>query len=85
MAKPELVMNPLSIITPGIFRARFQMTPDDPHVLPRDRPTRRGDATRSSSVPATNLPTTASEWPPPTPEVGGSWSVETNQPTVNRR
>ena len=85
MAKPELVMNPLSIITPGIFRELFQMTPDDPHVLPRETPMRRGDAARSSSVPATSLPTTASEWPPPMPEVGGSWSVETNQPTANRR
>jgi hypothetical protein len=85
MAKPELVMNPLSIITPGIFRELFQMTPDDPHVLPRERPTRRGDAARSSSAPATSLPTTASGWPPPIPEVGGSWSVETSQPTANRR
>jgi hypothetical protein len=87
MARPELVMNPLSIITPGILRELFQMTPDDPHVLPRERPTRRGDAARSSSVPPTSLPTTASDWPSPAPEVGGSWSAQRSQPTAdtNRR
>ncbi|HJU31233.1 MAG TPA: AsmA-like C-terminal region-containing protein, partial [Hyphomicrobiaceae bacterium] len=28
MAKPEVLVNPLSLITPGIFREIFQMTPD---------------------------------------------------------
>ncbi len=32
MAKPQVMVNPLSIITPGIFREIFQMTPEDPRV-----------------------------------------------------
>ena len=38
MAKPQVIVNPLSLITPGIFREIFNMTPEDPRVQPRDRP-----------------------------------------------
>ena len=38
MAKPQVIVNPLSLVTPGIFREIFQMTPEDPRVQPRDRP-----------------------------------------------
>ena len=36
MAKPEVLMNPLSIVAPGIFRELFQMTNPNPKVIPRD-------------------------------------------------
>jgi len=84
MAKPQVIVNPLSIITPGIFREIFQMTPEDPRVQPRDRPAPRGDASRSSSAPAASTP----EGPaaaPKAPEVGGSWSAETNQPPAKKK
>jgi len=75
MRDPQLVMNPFSLITPGIFRELFQMTAEDPHVLPRERPLRRGDAARSSSAPATSAPGAAPAVSAQPPEVGGSWSV----------
>ena len=53
MAKPEVIVNPLSLITPGIFREIFQMTPEDPRVVPRERPdAARQTAPRASSAPA---------------------------------
>ena len=36
MAKPEVLVNPLSIVAPGIFRELFQMTNPNPKVTPRD-------------------------------------------------
>jgi hypothetical protein len=78
MAKPQVMVNPLSIITPGIFREIFQMTPEDPRVQPRDRPPQKGDAARASSAPAASVPAGALAAPGVTPEVGGSWSAETS-------
>jgi hypothetical protein len=77
MARPEVIANPLSLMTPGIMREIFQMTPEDPRVVPRDRPGPRSDASRASSAPAASIPSTMA--PPGTaPEVGGSWSAETS-------
>jgi hypothetical protein len=52
MARPEVVVNPLSLITPGIFREIFQMTNPNPKVQRRDdtpNPT-SGENTRASST-----------------------------------
>jgi AsmA-like C-terminal region len=78
MARPEVIVNPLSIITPGIFREIFQMTPEDPRVQPRDRPVQKGEGARASSAPPASMPAGALIAPGVTPEVGGSWSAETS-------
>ena len=78
MAQPQVMVNPLSIVTPGIFREIFQMTPEDPRVQPRDRPGQKGDGARASSAPAASVPAGALAAPGVTPEVGGSWSAETS-------
>jgi len=36
MDRPQVVVNPLSMLAPGIFREIFQMTNPNPKVLPRD-------------------------------------------------
>ena len=56
MSRPDVIVNPLSLIAPGIFREIFQMTPDDPRVIPRDRPAPKGNAARASSAPASTIP-----------------------------
>lgn len=52
MDRPEVIVNPLSMLAPGIFRDIFQMTPFDPKVQRRDGD--QGDAgdegVRSSST-----------------------------------
>ncbi len=35
MADPQVIVNPLSLVAPGITREIFQMAPDNPHVTPR--------------------------------------------------
>ena len=80
MARPEVIVNPLSLVTPGIFREIFQMTPEDPRVVPRDRPAPKGDASRASSAPAASVPGSGLTNPGVAPEVGGSWSAETSGP-----
>jgi hypothetical protein len=63
MAKPEVIVNPLSLITPGIFREIFQMTPEDPAVLPRKAPRPKAHGPRASSAPATTAAEEATTWP----------------------
>ena len=64
MARPQVIVNPLSLITPGIFREIFQMTPEDLRVIPRERPAPPArDGSRASSAPATIPPGGASAAP----------------------
>jgi len=45
MANPQVMVNPLSFLAPGILREIFQMTPDNPRVTPRlDAASRGSDA-----------------------------------------
>ncbi len=86
MARPQVIVNPLSLITPGIFREIFQMTPEDLRIIPRERPAPpRKDGSRASSAPAAIPPGGASAAPAVTPEVGGSWSAEAGQPPQPKR
>ena len=84
MARPQVIVNPLSLLTPGIFREIFQMTPEDPRVLPRDRPSPKGDGARASSAPAAGVSGDALAAPGVAPEVGGSWSAETSGTTKKK-
>ena len=36
MDRPQVIVNPLAMLAPGIFREIFQMTPFDPKVQRRD-------------------------------------------------
>jgi hypothetical protein len=44
--RPQVLVNPLSALTPGIFREIFQMTPENPRIIPRARQAPRGNGTR---------------------------------------
>lgn len=52
MAKPQVIVNPLSPLAPGIFRELFQMTAPNPTVQPRGPRTDQGgdDGARASST-----------------------------------
>ena len=86
LENPQLVVNPFSAITPGITRELMQITPDDPRVVPRGKPTggRNDGAPRSSSSPAAgsggNDSATSTG-----PSIGGSWSADTGQPESKKR
>jgi hypothetical protein len=86
VARPQVIVNPLSLITPGIFREIFQMAPEDPRVIPRERPPPpKGDPSRASSSPVSGPPSGANTAPAISPEVGGSWSADTSESGGTRR
>jgi hypothetical protein len=44
MAEPQVIVNPLSFVMPGIFREIFQMAPENPRITPREeRPQTKGN------------------------------------------
>ena len=50
LAKPEVIVNPLSLLAPGIFREIFQMTPDTFRIVPRnDTPAAPAGATTAKT------------------------------------
>ena len=60
MESPQVVVHPLSVIAPGIFREMFQMAPPAPSVQPRQGRSGSADpagAVRSSSSPAAEAAT----------------------------
>jgi hypothetical protein len=52
MGKPQVIVNPLSLLTPGIFRQIFESSPGGSGVVPTEPPTRTSPRKRSSSSPA---------------------------------
>ena len=84
IAKPQVVVNPFSMVAPGIFREIFQMTNPDPKVLARDEPQRgvpvesRVRASSSATVSggdATRAPASAR---PAAAETIDGWSSQTS-------
>ncbi len=78
MARPQVIVNPVSIGLPGILREMMQMTNPTPRVTP-DRPAagpkaRQGPAVRSST-PATNR--SRRQDGSPTVDDEGGWSSRT--------
>jgi hypothetical protein len=85
MDRPEVVVNPLSMLAPGIFREIFQMTNPNPKVQRRDeQPTPASEeAVRASSTTA-GAPT-----PKPATQVGSDtidgWSSQTIESPVRKQ
>ncbi|HWV80472.1 MAG TPA: AsmA-like C-terminal region-containing protein, partial [Hyphomicrobiaceae bacterium] len=62
MAKPQFVPNPLSLMTPGIFREIFQMAPNNPTVSPGGNPPkpRRAPQPQTTESPPATGPSASS-------------------------
>lgn len=69
MDNPQVVVHPLSVIAPGIFREMFQMTPAAPRVLPRQG--RNGSADPTAGVRASSSPAAAGKAGPGKSAVDG--------------
>lgn len=79
MADPQVVVNPLSLVMPGIFREIFQMTPENPKVTPRDERAQPKAGAKGAGPQVRASPPT--EWSTqgeakPHPEALGGWSTE---------
>ena len=76
MDNPQVIVNPLSMLAPGIFREIFQMTTPDPKVLRRELADPRGEENvRASSTPTMGVQFSDDDDPGP-PAIDG-WSSET--------
>jgi hypothetical protein len=56
MGKPNVIINPLSMVAPGVLREIFQMVPENPRVTPAESPvpSSGGGARVRSSQPETH-------------------------------
>jgi hypothetical protein len=72
MSSPQFVPNPLSLMTPGIFREIFQMAPNNPTVTPaRPAPqSRRGPQPQTTASPPATGPEAAQASPSPGVDAG---------------
>lgn len=77
MEHPEVIVNPLSMLTPGILRGIMEMTSPNPKVLPRsDRPKSPAEERVRASSSAASDGEGGAKKPGPTPIDG--WSSETS-------
>lgn len=80
MARPQMIVNPLSLAAPGIFRELFDMTPQTPRVTPRDN--RAPAKTGSGAGPATRSYSTIPPGGPaavkgePRVDADGGWTMQ---------
>jgi hypothetical protein len=84
MDHPEVIVNPLSMLAPGIFRDIFQMTPFDPKVQRRDEAPSADapDNVRNSSTAAE--PSVAPDTIIGSDTVDG-WNSQTNAPKKSKQ
>lgn len=83
MAKPNVIINPLSIVAPGLFREIFQMVPENPRVVPVQpgQPVTGGGARVRASQPEIYRGVDA---PQPQPKVIDGWSSQSQRPSGDR-
>ncbi len=86
MARPQVIVNPLSLVAPGIFREMFQMTNPTPTVQPRMQ-----DVPRVPADQRVRASSSSSGGPYDGTQPGGSsqptidgWSSDTVVPTKKR-
>jgi hypothetical protein len=87
MDRPQVIVNPLSMLAPGIFRDIFQMTPFDPKVQRRDdAPSSGSEASRASStsIAAPQGPVEAPETIIGADTIDG-WSSETTESAKKKK
>ncbi len=91
MQQPQVIVNPLSMLTPGIFRTITEMTGCDPSVIPRDSPKPAGAPQVRSLGPQSGEKSTPAPAPVPPgkqrsvqPEIIGGWTSEQTAPAKKK-
>lgn len=81
MAKPNVIINPLSMVAPGVLREIFQMAPENPRVTPAEtgRASSGGPRVRSSEPETYRGP--AASQPAAGARVLDGWTSERTQPS----
>lgn len=76
MSQPQVIVNPLSLVTPGIFRELMQMSPYNPRVVPREEKKSGGQPAVRASSSATAAPSGSASPPAAMPPATDGWSSE---------
>jgi hypothetical protein len=82
LTDPQVTVNPLSMVAPGIFREIFQMAPVSPKVLPRtEKPasSKRDNTARGAGSPASATPGAPLDLNIK-PEILSGWSIQKADP-----
>ncbi len=83
MAQPQVIVNPLSLVMPGILREIFQMTPENPRITPReDRAPAKGSKSGSGPQVRASSRESAAGTQRGETEVIDGWSSETTTPAA---
>lgn len=80
LSRPEILVNPLSVAVPGIFRELMQMTNPNPRVVPREEkaPPAPVEKRTRATTPEAVAPQRATEPArgAPGPQTGGGWTSQ---------
>ncbi|MBX9925337.1 MAG: hypothetical protein K2Y05_03175 [Hyphomicrobiaceae bacterium] len=83
IAQPQVIVNPFSMVAPGILRELTQMTNPNPQVIPReDKPATAPVEKRIRAAPPSAVGPGRADGslrPNASPQTGGSWTSETTQ------
>lgn len=83
MANPNVIINPLSMVAPGVLREIFQMVPDNPRVTPVDGAAPLGSGASTSRAAGQPEPGRQRKRPATGPQVLDGWSSHST--SVERR
>ena len=93
MSNPQVIPNPLSLMTPGFLREIFQMAPNNPTISPDRAPIRKGPQPQTTASPPATGPSAPQAAPSSdaaakkrarakpkavTPEVSDGWAATTD-------
>jgi hypothetical protein len=83
LANPQVIVNPLSLVVPGILREVFQMTPENPRITPREPVPSKGGKGAGPQVRSSR--TMGGSWGDALsraqPEILGGWTAKTTVPS----
>jgi hypothetical protein len=82
LTNPQVLVNPLSMFAPGLFRGLFEMTAENPRVIAREDRARAAEPSPPRARPSRRetLEGASGTRAPASPEVLGGWSSETSRP-----
>ena len=79
MAKPNVIINPLSMVAPGVLREIFQMAPENPRVTPADANRAAASAPKARPPGQPEAPKSLPGQPRGAPRVLEGWSSDRSQ------
>jgi hypothetical protein len=84
MSAPQAIVNPLSVVAPGIFREVFQLANPDAKVRPREEEKKATPAEKRVRASSSSAAGTQGDGAARNPDIVDGWSSETRSPTPGK-